>query len=206
MGDVLMGKYGLDTRLMDVNCIGESADCNDSACVVMAATVTNLDTSIRPTKDAYYLNIAGVIASRGTCLRRNYGSIIVKDDHIVSTGYTGAPRGRKNCCDIGHCVRQKNNIPRGEKYELCRSVHSEMNAIINASPEEMKDATLYLVGIEHDTGELVDNPNCCAMCKRAVINAGIKKVVVRNKDMTIRTFEVSDWIEHDDSLTLESGY
>lgn len=160
----------------------------------------------RPTKIDYYLDMATVVAKRGTCLRRNYGSIIVKDDRIVSTGYTGAPRGRQNCCDIGHCVRAKNNIPRGERYELCRSVHSEMNAIINASPEEMKNATLYLVGIEYNDGTYVDKPNCCAMCKRAVINSGISHVIVRNKDLSYRIINVSDWIKNDDSLTLESGY
>ena len=160
----------------------------------------------RPTKIDYYLDMATVVAKRGTCLRRNYGSIIVKDDRIVSTGYTGAPRGRQNCCDIGQCVRTKNNIPRGERYELCRSVHSEMNAIINASPEEMKNATLYLVGIEYNDGTYVDKPNCCAMCKRAVINSGISHVIVRNKDLSYRIINVSDWIKNDDSLTLESGY
>lgn len=160
----------------------------------------------RISKINYYLDIAEVVASRGTCLRRNYGSVIVKDDRIVSTGYTGAPRGRKNCSDIGSCIRQKQNIPRGERYELCRSVHSEMNAIINASKDDMKGATLYLVGKEFPSGELVDQPNCCAMCKRAVINAGITRVIVRNSDRSFKTIIVADWVDDDDSLKMERGY
>ena len=93
----------------------------------------------------YYLDIAETVLERGTCLRRNFGAIIVNNDQIVSTGYTGAPRGRKNCCDLGFCIRQERNIPRGERYELCRSVHAEANAIIHASREQMIGATLYLV-------------------------------------------------------------
>ena len=128
----------------------------------------------------YYLDIAETVLERGTCLRRNFGAIIVNNDQIVSTGYTGAPRGRKNCCDLGFCIRQERNIPRGERYELCRSVHAEANAIIHASREQMIGATLYLVGKEMSNGEYVQNTSSCAMCKRMVINAGIDKVIVRN--------------------------
>ncbi|MEG1931823.1 MAG: cytidine deaminase, partial [Pygmaiobacter sp.] len=100
----------------------------------------------RRDKINYYLDIADAVSRRGTCLRRNYGAIIVKNDQIISTGYVGAPRSRKNCSDLGYCIREKMNIPRGERYELCRSVHAEANAIIAASRAEMIGATLYLAG------------------------------------------------------------
>ena len=134
----------------------------------------------RRDKFNYYLDIAQTVAERGTCLRRNYGAIIVKNDEIISTGYVGAPRGRKNCSDLGYCIRQQMNIPRGERYEIFRSVHAEANAIISASRNELIDSTLYLVGLEADTGEIVATSCCCAMCKRMVINAGIKDVVIRD--------------------------
>ncbi len=154
----------------------------------------------------YYLDIAEAVAKRGTCLRRNYGSIIVKNDEIISTGYTGAPRGRQNCIDLGYCMREKLNIPRGERYELCRSVHSEANAIISAPRAQMLDATLYLVGKDAKTGELVENASSCSMCKRLVINAGIKEVVVRTKKDEYKIISVSEWIENDDSISGEFGY
>jgi dCMP deaminase len=160
----------------------------------------NMDNSKRISKVEYYLGIADAVSKRGTCLRRNYGSVIVKDDHIVSTGYNGAPRGRVNCCDLGKCYRQEHNIPQGERYECCRSVHSEMNAVINASSEEMKGATLYLVGHEND-GSLTD-ANCCMMCKRVIINSGISHVVLRQSNGSFKTVDVSEWIEHDDSLNM----
>ena len=125
----------------------------------------------RRDKENYYLDIAEAVASRGTCLRRNFGAIIVKNDQILSTGYTGAPRGRKNCSDLGFCLREKMNVPRGQRYELCRSVHAEANAIISAARSEMIGATLYLVGKEARTGELVPDANSCSMCKRLIINA-----------------------------------
>lgn len=153
----------------------------------------------------YYLDIAEVVLERGTCLRRNYGAIIVKNDQIVSTGYVGAPRGRVNCVDAGVCVRQKLAIPRGERYELCRSVHAEANAIIHASRNDMLGATLYLVGKDAVTGEYVKNASPCSMCKRQIINAGIEKVVVRNGE-GYTVFMVQDWIENDESLEGTFGY
>ena len=159
----------------------------------------------RPTKEEYYLAMAEVASTRGTCLRRRFGSVIVKDDRIVSTGYVGAPSGRQNCCDIGYCFREANNIPRGTHYELCRSSHSEMNAIINASKEEMKGATLYLVGVEPDGS--YTNADCCAMCKRVIINSGIEKVVAKQKNGVYNVIPVKEWIEHDDSLDINhKGY
>ena len=160
----------------------------------------------RRDKTNYYLDIAETVLERGTCLRRHYGSIIVKNDEIISTGYAGAPRGRKNCTELGYCFREKMNIPRGERYEKCRSVHSEANAIISASRKDMIGATLYLVGKDATTGELVKDANCCAMCKRMVINAGIEKVIVRDTKDDFRIIDVNDWIENDDSLSEEMGY
>lgn len=161
---------------------------------------------MRTSKENYYLDIAEAVAQRGTCLRKKYGAIIVKNDAIVSTGYVGAPRGRQNCCDLGTCLREKMNIPRGERYELCRSVHAEANAIINASREEMLGSTLYLVGLDLTRGgEYVQNGSCCQMCKRMVINAGIEKVVIRDSKEAYRTITVADWVKDDDSLG-KTGY
>lgn len=160
----------------------------------------------RVDKINYYLDIAETVIERGTCLRRNFGAIIVKNDEIVSTGYVGAPRGRKNCSDLGYCTREKLQIPRGERYELCRSVHAEANAIISAARRDMLGSILYLVGKDAKSGELVPNACCCAMCKRMVINAGIDKVIVRNTPTEYTVYEVNDWIEHDDSLEGTFGY
>ncbi len=160
----------------------------------------------RKDKNNYYLDIADTVLIRGTCLRRNYGAIIVKNDEIISSGYTGAPRGRKNCCDLNVCHREEMKVPRGTHYELCRSVHSEANAIISASRRDMLGAVLYLVGRDAKTNEIVINANPCAMCKRMIINAGIEKVVIRDSDMEYRVINVSRWIEDDDSLKCELGY
>lgn len=160
----------------------------------------------RVDKNNYYLDIAETVIERGTCLRRNFGAIIVKNDEIVSTGYTGAPRGRANCSTLGFCTREQLQIPRGERYELCRSVHAEANCIISAARRDMIGATLYLVGKDAKTGELVENANSCAMCKRQIINAGIEKVVVRNTPTEYTEISVEDWIENDDSLDGKLGY
>jgi len=160
----------------------------------------------RRDKNNYYLDIAETVIERGTCLRRNYGAIIVKNDEIISTGYVGAPRGRKNCCDEGFCIREKLNIPRGTQYELCRSVHAEANAIISASRRDMMDSTLYLVGRDMKTKEIVKNSCCCSMCKRMVINAGIKKVVIRDDEENYREIMVQEWIDNDESILGTQGY
>lgn len=157
-------------------------------------------------KHNYYLDIAETVLKRGTCLRRNYGSIIVKNDEIIATGYSGSPRKRKNCIDIGYCVREKMNIPRGQMYEMCRSVHSEVNAIISASRRDMIGAILYLVGKDTKTGELVENANSCSMCKRIIINAGIETVIIRDTEDKYRFIRVQDWVDNDDSLTEKMGY
>ena len=160
----------------------------------------------RTDKNNYYLGIAETVLERGTCLRRNFGAIIVKNDEIVSTGYTGAPRGRKNCIDLGICLREKMQIPRGERYELCRSVHAEANAIISASRDKMIGSTMYLAGREAESGELVNNMNSCSMCKRMIINAGIDRVVIRRSPTDYETVIVRDWVFNDDSLSGATGY
>lgn len=160
----------------------------------------------RVSKHNYYLDIAQTVAERSTCLRKMYGAIIVKNDSIISTGYNGAPRGRKNCTDLGHCMRDKLGIPRGERYELCRSVHAEANAIISASRDQMLGATLYMVGVNAKTGELEAGTSSCMMCKRQVINAGIATVVIRDTKDEFRVIDVQDWIENDDSLSGKFGY
>ena len=160
----------------------------------------------RRDKTNYYLDIAETVLERGTCLRRSFGAIIVANDQIISTGYVGAPRGRVNCSDIGFCTREKLNVPRGERYELCRSVHAEANAIIHASRQEMLGSTLYLVGKERLTDEYVANANPCAMCKRMIINAGIAKVVVRDNHDEYRVIDPQLWVEQDESLEGARGY
>lgn len=136
----------------------------------------------RISKTAYYLRIAEAVAKRSTCLRRQYGAVIVKNDEIISTGYNGAPRGETNCCERGECWRTLNNIPHGEKYEACVSVHAEQNAIISAARSEMIGATLYLVGFEN--GEKMSSADVkpCDICRRLIKNAGILKVVTDEKD------------------------
>lgn len=162
--------------------------------------------SERVSKDNYYLDIAQTVSERCTCLRRRYGAIIVKNDTILSTGYNGAPRGRKNCIDLNYCMRNKLNIPRGERYEMCRSVHSEANAIINAPRDQMLGSTLYMVCVDPMDGKVVPGSNSCMMCKRMIINAGIERVVIRDTATEYRIIEVQDWIENDDSLSGEFGY
>lgn len=160
----------------------------------------------RRDRENYYLDIAQAVLGRGTCLRRNFGAIIVKNDQILSTGYAGAPRGRQNCSDLGVCLREKLGVPRGERYELCRSVHAEANAIIHASRSEKTGATLYLVGVDAQTEELVPDASPCSMCKRMIINAGISRVIIRNTPDSFTAIYVQDWIENDGSLQGERGY
>ena len=154
-------------------------------------------------KENYYLDIAETVLERSTCLRRCYGAIIVRNDEIVSTGYNGAPRGRKNCIDLGRCTRAELNIPSGQRYELCRSVHAEANAIISASRAAILGGTLYLAGRDAQTGELLPDATSCSMCRRLIINAGIERVVIRNTPTSYSVVHVEDWIREDDSLPPE---
>jgi len=151
-------------------------------------------------KENYYLDIAETVLERSTCLRRCYGAIIVKNDEIVSTGYNGAPRGRKNCMDLGYCAREALQVPSGERYELCRSVHAEANAIISASRSDILGGTLYLAGKDAKTGELLGDATSCSMCRRLIINAGIERVVIRRNKTEYAVVHVEDWIREDDSL------
>ena len=149
----------------------------------------------RRDKINYYLDIAQTVLERGTCLRRNFGAVIVKNDQIISSGYAGAPRGRDNCCDTGSCYREEQNVPRGQRFELCRSVHAEMNAIIHAARADMLGSTLYLVGKEKSSGEYVQNASPCSMCRRVIINAGISNVIVRDSKDEYRNISVADeWV------------
>lgn len=160
----------------------------------------------RRDKINYYLDLAEVVSQRSTCLRRRYGAVIVQNDEVISTGYVGAPRGRKNCTDLNYCIRSKMNVPRGERYELCRSVHAEANAIISSSRNKMLGSTLYLVGVECDTGEYVANASSCSMCKRMIINAGIAHVIIRDTKDDYRIVHVQKWIDEDESLNGTMGY
>lgn len=130
---------------------------------------------MRIDKDTYYLRIAAAVSARSTCIRRQYGAVIVKDDVIVSTGYNGSARGANNCCDTGYCWREEHHIPHGEQYEKCSSVHAEQNAIISADRSKMIGATLYLAGFENGVPLEVAEP--CDICRRMILNAGITRVV-----------------------------
>ena len=161
----------------------------------------------RRDKINYYLDLAEMVSQRSTCLRRRYGAVIVNNDEVVSTGYNGAPRGRKNCTEVGWCIREKLKSPRGERYEICRSVHAEANAIISAARDRMLGASLYLTGVDAQTGEYVANSSSCSMCKRQVINAGITKVYVRDDKDSYRVVDVNeDWVVNDESLEGVFGY
>ena len=154
----------------------------------------------RTSKENYYLGIADAVLARSTCMRRKYGAIIVRNDEIISTGYNGAPRGRRNCSDVGFCTREDLGIPSGQRYELCRSVHAEANAIISAARRDMLGATLYLVGRDAKTGALLDDTMPCSMCKRLIINAGITQVVVSTGEGAYELIHVRDWVFNGDSV------
>ena len=160
----------------------------------------------RVSKHNYYLDIAQTVSERATCLRRRFGAIIVKNDVIISTGYNGSPRGRKNCTDLGTCERERMNIPRGERYEMCRAVHAEANAIISASRENMLGSTLYMFCTDPRTGNIMGQVCSCMMCKKLIINAGISRVIIRENESDYRIYDVQEWIADDDSLGGKFGY
>lgn len=159
---------------------------------------------MRKSKDDYYLDIAAQVLKRATCLRRHYGAVIVKDDQIVSTGYCGAPRKRSNCIDLGKCEREVQNVPSGQRYELCRSVHAEMNALINAARAGVSvlGGTLYLSGADAKTGATIA-PVPCEMCKRVIINAGIKCVVIRDLNNDLHHIDVEEWTHNENQSTIK---
>lgn len=154
----------------------------------------------RRNKNDYYLDIADSARERSTCLRRTYGAIIVKNDEILATGYNGAPRGRCNCVDMGVCHREELQIPSGQRYELCRSVHAEANAIISAARRDMIGSTMYLVGRDAKSGQCLTDTTSCSMCRRLIINAGIDRVVARIGEDGIRITDVQEWIDQDDTV------
>lgn len=133
----------------------------------------------RISKDTYYLNIAMAVSERSTCLRRKYGAVVVKNDEIVSTGYNGACRGEKSCLETQECIRNKLGIKKGERYELCKAVHAEQNAIISASRSEMMGATIYIAGTEYESGEIADG-RPCDICEKLIKNSGIERVCILN--------------------------
>lgn len=126
-------------------------------------------------KLSYYLGIAQAVARRSTCLRRQYGAVIVRNEEVIATGYNGSARGEENCCDTGTCWREAHGIPHGEQYEKCVAVHAEQNAIISASRKDMLGATLFLAGFEN--GKPIENPQPCLICARMIKNAGIEDVI-----------------------------
>lgn len=160
--------------------------------------------SKRATKTEYYLDVAETVSKRSTCLKRHYGAVIVKDDEIISTGYNGAPRGRRNCDETGFCIRKIMNIPSGcdSFEEHCRSVHAEMNAIIHAPRKDMIGSILYLVGIDPDTNQYYDTEPC-SICKRMIINAGIHSVYIKTGEESCKVLYTADIIEKDDTLPYE---
>lgn len=160
---------------------------------------------MRVSKDEYYLRLAENILERSTCLRRKYGAVIVRDDEVVSTGYNGAPRGEQNCSDCGFCLRENLGIAKGERYELCRSVHAEQNAIISAARKEMIGGTLYIVGREVSDGSYA-NPAPCMICRRMIVNAGITRCVGRAKDGSIQEIDFSEegYLKQSDPVAFEA--
>ena len=159
----------------------------------------------RPDNDEYFMEMAFLVSKRSTCLRRRVGAVIVRDKHVISTGYNGSPRGTKHCEELG-CIRQQMNIPSGTRHELCRGVHAEQNAIISAARKDLIGATIYMCGLNAKTGEVEPNSTSCMMCKRVVINAGIKEVIVREPNNEYTIYNVEDWIKDDDSLNGKMGY
>ena len=143
----------------------------------------------RPSWDEYFIEIAKVVSSRATCLRRNYGAVIVRDNIIISTGYNGSPRGEVNCIDAGRCLREEMKVPKGERYELCAAVHAEQNAIISGDPVKMRGATLYIAGFNADGTLASGEP--CLLCRRMAKNALISRIVYLDEQGAIVTSDCS---------------
>ena len=151
----------------------------------------------RPSKNEYYLNIAKEVAKRSTCMSVKIGSIVVKDDQIVATGYNGAPRKVRDCYEIGICLRRKFGILSGRNYEICRSVHAEQNSIINAARAgiSLLGGTMYLVSFRVvDNEETLVDAYPCFICKKMLINAGLEKLIGMTKDGKYREYYIKDWV------------
>lgn len=161
----------------------------------------------RVDKTNYYLDIAEAVSERGTCTRKNWGAIIVKNDEIISTGYVGAPRGRENCSDLGYCIKKK-TFPdvRHAGYDACRSVHAEQNAMLSCARRDMIGANLYLVGIRQDTKDYEKDASPCLMCRKLIINSGITHVYVRIDKRNYKVIDVDEWIKNDDFLNGNFSY
>jgi len=152
--------------------------------------------SKRISKDEYYLGIAKEVAKRSTCFRRSIGAIIIRDDQIISTGYVGAPRKTKSSLEHGECLRDKLNIPHGHRYELCRSVHAEQNAIINAARAgvSLLGGDMYIFGSAPDDAKTI-NAIPCFICKKMIINSGLKRVVCSGAEEKMLIFQIQEWIK-----------
>ncbi len=148
---------------------------------------------IRPNWDEYFIDIAKAVATRATCIRRRYGAVVTKENIIVSTGYNGAAAGVTDCLEVGKCTRMELQIPHGQRYELCHSVHAEANAIIRASAAELKGATIYVSGVDGDGKECDSAP--CMMCKRMILNARISRVVYSDGKSTYHVTDPTDWLK-----------
>jgi len=151
-------------------------------------------TAPRTTKEDYYLGIAREVARRSTCWRRSIGAIIVRDDQIISAGYVGAPRKTRDSVDHGFCLRDRLGIPHGQRYELCRSIHAEQNAIINAARAgvSLLGGDMYIFGTSVDGGSVID-AFPCFICKKMIINAGLTRVVCSTAAGTPSVFLIEDW-------------
>jgi dCMP deaminase len=150
----------------------------------------------RVSKDEYYLGIAEEVGRRSTCWRRSIGAIIIRDDQIISTGYVGAPRKTKSSFEHGFCLRDKLKIPHGQRYELCRSVHAEQNAIINAARAgvSLLGGDIYIYGSVFGKDKRID-AFPCYICKKMIINAGLTRVISSTEDGKMKIFRVDDWIK-----------
>lgn len=153
----------------------------------------------RISKDQYYINLAKEASARSTCFRAKHGAIVVKDDQIVSTGYTGAPRKTKDCFERGNCLRRELGVPSGQRYELCRSVHSEQNALINAarSGANLFRGTMYLysVKLDEDGNETIINALPCFICKKMIVNSGLENIICHQSDGSLKEYQISDWVK-----------
>ena len=153
----------------------------------------------RISKEQYYMNIAREVSFRTSCFRAQHGSIIVKNDQIISTGYTGAPRNTRDCFERDNCLRRELDIPSGQRYELCRSVHSEQNAIINAARAGVSTIGsrmyIYSVKLDEDGKVIPINAFPCFICKKEIVNAGISEVACHQINGSIKVYKTADWVK-----------